>query len=300
MSASAEAGAARVHRQRRAPRRSSRGARGRPAARTAYPGPTSPVSPVPYTWSELAKTTGTRGQLGDVAHAGRVRLLRVVGLALRDRPAGLRGEEEDARRLERQQLLDLLARRGCRPSPPGAARLEPRELVAVGRVPVVGEHDLVAGVERLLGQHRAEIPGAEDEQRGVGFGHAPILPAAAAADWGRFGTKSAHFRAPHVRVSPTRLEAEWALGSGDQPRGRSLELRARGARSDRVDGRPGRDDVARVDDAARRVPERLVEEEPVRGEEHDAVGALDLGAIPLDARRAGRRRARSRRPTGRT
>ena len=77
---------------------------------------------------------------------GEVRLLRVLRLGERDRPAGLRGEEDDAVETFREERGDGVAI----PDVDGLDRASERvDLFAIRRVPVVGEHDLVATRERL-------------------------------------------------------------------------------------------------------------------------------------------------------
>jgi hypothetical protein len=46
----------------------------------------------------------------------------------------------------------------------GAVALQGRDLGALGGVPVVGEHDLVAVVERVPRERGADVAGAENEQ----------------------------------------------------------------------------------------------------------------------------------------
>ena len=52
-------------------------------------------------------------RLGHATRAGHVGLLRVVGLALRERAAGLRGEQVHARGLAREKAIELVRRGGC-------------------------------------------------------------------------------------------------------------------------------------------------------------------------------------------
>ena len=107
-------------------------------------------------------------RLGDVPRAGEVRLLGVVGLALGERPAGLRGEQvARASGRSASSRSSVLAAADVGGLHAGAARLEPGQLLALGGVPVVGERDLLARVEGELRERRADVAGAEDQEQGV-------------------------------------------------------------------------------------------------------------------------------------
>ena len=93
-----------------------------------------------------------RDGLGHVPRAGHVRLLRVVGLALGERAARLRREQEHLARPFREQLLEVRRPADVRGLDASAARLEPLELLAPRRVPVVREHHLLARVQSKLRQ----------------------------------------------------------------------------------------------------------------------------------------------------
>jgi hypothetical protein len=99
-----------------------------------------------------------------VARAGHVRLLRVVGLALGERPARLRREEEDLARPFGEQLLEVGGAADVRGLDARASRLEPLELLAPRCVPVVREHDVLARVQGKLRQLCPDVPRSEDEQ----------------------------------------------------------------------------------------------------------------------------------------
>ena len=111
-----------------------------------------------------AATLGNRFR--DPARSGHVRLLRVVGLALRERPAGLRGEQEDALGALGEEPVDLLAVSDVGGLHAGASRLELCELLPPRRVPVVGEHDVGPSRECTLCQRRSDVPRAEHEDQG--------------------------------------------------------------------------------------------------------------------------------------
>ena len=105
-----------------------------------------------------------RDGLGHVPRAGHVRLLRVVGLALGERATRLRREQEHLARPFREQLLEVRRPADVRGLDASAARLEPLELLAPRRVPVVREHHLLARVQSKLRQLCPDVPRSEDEQ----------------------------------------------------------------------------------------------------------------------------------------
>jgi hypothetical protein len=100
-----------------------------------------------------------------VARPGHVRLLRVVGLSLGQRPAGLRGEQEDLSRPVGEQPLELRRAPDVRRLDARAALLEAGQLLTLGRVPVVGEDDRVPRVQRQLRQFRADVPRSQNQER---------------------------------------------------------------------------------------------------------------------------------------
>jgi hypothetical protein len=100
-----------------------------------------------------------------VARAGHVRFLGVVRLALGERTARLRREEEDLSRPFREQLLEVRRPADVRGFDPRAARLQPLELLTPRRVPVVRERDLLARVEGKLRQLCPDIARSQYEER---------------------------------------------------------------------------------------------------------------------------------------
>ena len=107
-------------------------------------------------------------QLGDESRAGEVRLLGVLGLGKRQRPAGLGGEQvhpggpEDSSRARSSRFADV---RGL---DPGAAALQLLELTTLGRLPVVGERDLVALGQGHFGERGTDVPRPEHQEAGQG------------------------------------------------------------------------------------------------------------------------------------
>jgi hypothetical protein len=106
-----------------------------------------------------------RDRLGDPASAREVRLLRVVGVAFGKRSTRLRRQQEDLPRLLRQQPLEIVAAADVGRLDARAARLQPLELPAFSRVPVVRQQDVVAGVERKLRELRADVARPQNEER---------------------------------------------------------------------------------------------------------------------------------------
>ncbi len=110
------------------------------------------------------RAAASRHRLGHEPDAGRVRLLRVVGLALGDGPARLRGEEDEPIGSAGEEPGEIVLDPDVRALDAGPALLEPGELGPVGRVPVVRENDLVAAVERELGDAGADIPSPQHQE----------------------------------------------------------------------------------------------------------------------------------------
>jgi hypothetical protein len=106
-----------------------------------------------------------RDRLGDPASAREVRLLRVVGVAFGKRSTRLRRQQEDLPRLLRQQPLEIVAAADVGRLDARPARLQPLELPAFSRVPVVRQQDVVAGVERKLRELRADVARPQNEER---------------------------------------------------------------------------------------------------------------------------------------
>ena len=103
--------------------------------------------------------------LGHETRPDEVRLLGVIGLGEGERPAGLGREQVHAVVAVGEQPSQIVALANVRGLDPGAAAFQRRELIALGRIPVVRERHPVAFVKGQLGESRAEIPRAEDEQR---------------------------------------------------------------------------------------------------------------------------------------
>jgi hypothetical protein len=99
-----------------------------------------------------------------VSGAGHVRLLGVVGLALCERPARLRGQQEDLGRTVGEKVLQVRSPADVGGLDARPALLEAVQLLTPGRVPVVGQGDPQPGVERQLRQLRPDVPGPQNEE----------------------------------------------------------------------------------------------------------------------------------------
>jgi hypothetical protein len=98
-----------------------------------------------------------------VPRAGHVRLLGVIGLAIRERPARLGRQQIDLVRGFREQPFEVRRAPDIRGLDTRATGFETVELLLLRGVPVVGEDYLVAGVERELRQLRADVAGPQDQ-----------------------------------------------------------------------------------------------------------------------------------------
>jgi hypothetical protein len=111
-----------------------------------------------------------RDRLGDEAGAGEIGLLRVVGVALGDRPAGLGGEHHHSLRAGREQPVQRGAIADVGRLDHRAALLERGELSPRGRAPVVRQDHRLPPCERELSHRRADVAGAEDQDHRFRWG----------------------------------------------------------------------------------------------------------------------------------
>jgi hypothetical protein len=105
------------------------------------------------------------GRFGHEPRSDQVRLLGVSGIREGQRPARLGRQQVDAIRRRGEQRLQRAGIPDVGRLDPRAPALERLELLARGRVPIVGEGDVVAGAERALGERGADVPRTEQEQR---------------------------------------------------------------------------------------------------------------------------------------